>query len=630
MFVIGTAGHVDHGKSALVRALTGIDPDRLQEEKDRGMTIDLGFAWLKLPHGEEVSIVDVPGHEHFIKNMLAGVGGVDLAMLVVAADEGVMPQTREHLAILDLLGVKRGILVVTKSDLADEEWLELVSAEVEELASTTCLAGAPLVRCSATTKDGLDDLLNTIEGALSATQPKRDLSRPRLPIDRVFTVSGFGTVVTGTLIDGTFRAGQEVEVLPAIVGGNLTKLSSRVRGLQTHRSKVDTAQPGTRTAVNLGGLDPEQLHRGQVVTTPGWLTPTVAVDVRLRALDSLSRALRHNLNVSFHSLAADAMAQLRLLEADTLKPGEEAWAQLRLREPLALVNGDHFIIRDSNDTLGGGVIVDSHAKRHIRKRPALLEDLQRRLSGDPADILFAAILAAEPCEPAAAVNNTDLSPSVAAEALEALVQTGRVVALGAERGRIVYTASSYEAVRTRMTEAITAFLKEHPLRAGMAKEELRSRLGVTPRIFTMLLDAGVASRALMDKGASVAAADWRPELSQAQRSKADAYVAALRAEPYSPPTDVSLDAELLAFLADEGVVVEAGDVVFDAAAYREMVAKATGLLERQRTVTLAQVRDLLGTSRRYVQALLERMDEDRITVRRGDERVLRNPDAPTQ
>src|SRR5215212_5449954 len=309
MRVVGTAGHVDHGKSTLIRALTGIDPDRLQEEKDRGMTIDLGFAWLKLPGGEEVSIVDVPGHEHFIKNMLAGVGGIDLAMLVVAADEGVMPQTREHLAIIDLLGVKRGILVITKSDLADGEWLDLVSAEVEELASTTSLAGSPIVRCSATTKDGLEELLQTIEQSLAATQAKRDLSRPRLPIDRVFTVSGFGTVVTGTLIDGTFHTGQEVEVMPAIVGGHLTTLSSRVRGLQTHRSRVEEAHPGTRTAVNLGGLDPEQLHRGQVVTTPGWLTPTLAIDVRLRALPSLTRPLRHNLNVSFHSLAAGAMAQ---------------------------------------------------------------------------------------------------------------------------------------------------------------------------------------------------------------------------------------------------------------------------------------------------------------------------------
>jgi selenocysteine-specific elongation factor len=629
MFVIGTAGHVDHGKSALVRALTGIDPDRLQEEKDRGMTIDLGFAWLKLPGGEEVSIVDVPGHEHFIKNMLAGVGGIDLAMLVVAADEGVMPQTREHLAILDLLGVKRGILVITKSDLADTEWLDLVSAEVEELASTTCLAGAPIVRCSATTKDGLEELLRTIEDALSATDAKRDLSRPRLPIDRVFTVTGFGTVVTGTLIDGTFRAGQEVEVLPAIVGGHLTRLPSRIRGLQTHRSKVDVAQPGSRTAANLGGLDPEQLHRGQVVTTPGWLTPTVAIDVRLRALPSLTRALRHNLNVSFHSLAAGAMAQLRLLEADDLKPGEEAWAQIRLREPLALINGDRFIIRDSNDTLGGGVIVDTHAKRHVRKRSALLGDLERRLSGDPAELLFAAILTAEPCEPSVAINATELSPQAANEALETLIQEGRIIALGAERGRLLYTASGYDTVRSRIAEAIEAFLKEHPLRPGMTKEELRSRLGVTPRVFGLLLDASIASGELLDKGASVATAGWRPELSPAQRAAADAYLAALRAEPYAPPVDTSIEPELLAFLVEDGHVEDASGVVFDAAAFGEMVAKVTELLQRQETVTLAQVRDLLGTSRRYVQALLERMDADRITLRRGDERVLRSQGGAT-
>jgi selenocysteine-specific elongation factor len=485
------------------------------------------------------------------------------------------------------------------------------------------------VRCSATTKEGLDELLRTIEEALSATEPKRDLSRPRLPIDRVFTVSGFGTVVTGTLMDGTFHAGQEIEVLPAIVGGNLTKLPARIRGLQTHRSKVDTAQPGTRTAVNLGGLDPEQLHRGQVVTTQGWLTPTLAADVRLRALASLGRPLRHNLNVSFHSLAAGAMAQLRLLEADDLNPGAEAWAQVRLREPLALVNGDRFIIRDSNETLGGGVIVDSHAPRHIRKRPAMLAELDRRLSGDPADILFAAILAAEPCEPATAVNNTELSPGAAAEALEALVQAGRVVTLGEARGQIVYTASGYETVRGRIAGAIASFLKEHPLRPGIAKEELRSRLGVPSRVFAMLLDAGIASGELVDKGTNVTTAGWRPEPSAAQRHTADAYLVGLRAEPYAPPTEYSLEPELLAFLEEEGAVEVAGEVVFDAAAFREMVDRVIELLKHQDSVTLAQVRDLLGTSRKYVQALLERMDDDRITVRRGDERVLRSTGGPT-
>jgi selenocysteine-specific elongation factor len=292
------------------------------------------------------------------------------------------------------------------------------------------------------------------------------------------------------------------------------------------------------------------------------------------------------------------------------------------------VNGDGFIIRDSNETLGGGVIVDSRAKRHIRKRQVVLDDLQRRLSGDPADLLFAAILAAEPCEPKVAVNNTELSPDAAAEALEALIRERRVVALGEGGQRIIYTASGYDAVRSRVAGAIAVFLTEHPLRPGMAKEELRSRLGVTSRIFGLLLDAGLASGDLVDNGTTIANADWRPELSAAQRAVADAYIATLRAEPYSPPTDAPLNPELLAFLADEGTVKAAGDVVFDAAAFRDMVAKVTGLLQRQETVTLAQVRDLLGTSRRYVQALLERMDADRITVRRGDERVLRNPGGP--
>ena len=269
MYVIGTAGHVDHGKSVLVRALTGIDPDRLQEEKDRGMTIDLGFAWLKLPGGQEVSIVDVPGHERFIKNMLAGVGGIDLALLVIAADEGVMPQTREHLAILDLLQLKSGILVVTKKDLVDGDWLEIVSEDVRDAVKATALEGSPLVACSAVTGEGLDDLVSLIEQQLGETPPKRDIGRPRLPIDRAFTIAGFGTVVTGTLLDGSFSVGQEVEIAPG-------RRRARIRGLQTHRQKVEKALPGTRTAINLSGVSADELLRGQVVALPDTLLSTTA------------------------------------------------------------------------------------------------------------------------------------------------------------------------------------------------------------------------------------------------------------------------------------------------------------------------------------------------------------------
>src|SRR3990172_6124125 len=281
MYVIGTAGHVDHGKSALVQALKGIDPDRLREEKERGMTIDLGFAWLRLPGGNEVSLVDVPGHERFIKNMLAGVGGIDLALLVVAADEGVMPQTREHLAILDLLGVSSGVVALTKRDLVEDGWLEMVAADVAELLRGTVLEGAPIAACSAVTRQGLDELLAALEPRLAGAPPKRDIGRPRLPIDRAFTIAGFGTVVTGTLSDGVLRLGQEVEVLPTPTGR--PGLRSRVRGLQTHRHQVEEARPGTRTAVNLAGVSPGDLSRGMVVTTPSWLTPTRAVDIRLRA-----------------------------------------------------------------------------------------------------------------------------------------------------------------------------------------------------------------------------------------------------------------------------------------------------------------------------------------------------------
>jgi selenocysteine-specific elongation factor len=624
MFVIGTAGHVDHGKSALVRALTGIDPDRLQEEKDRGMTIDLGFAWLKLPGGAEVSIVDVPGHERFIKNMLAGVGGIDLALLVVAADEGVMPQTREHLAILDLLGVQRGILVVTKSDLVEADFLDLVAADVEDAVKGTTLAGSPLVRCSATTREGLDELLQAIERRLAETDPKRDLGRPRLPIDRVFTISGFGTVVTGTLIDGTLSIGQEVEVVPAVEGGHVTALRARVRGLQTHRSKVELAQPGTRTAVNLAGVEPEQLWRGQVLTTPGWLRPSEAVDVRLRALASLGRSLRHNLNVSFHSLAAEAPARLRLLEQDELLPGDEAWAQLRLFRPLALLKGDRFIIRDANETLGGGVIVETQPRRHPRRRAGVIEALERQGSGDPAETVYAAIAAAEPVELRTVVSRVDLSPETASQAVDALAAQGRAVLLG----DLIFTSGGFERLRIAMRSAVEAYLAEHPLRTGLSKEELRSQVGLSQRIFAPVLAALVVRDDLAEAGASVTTPGWSPRLTPAQQQAADAYVASLRSSPYTPPTDNRPPDDLLAYVVETGAVVDCGSgAVFAREAFDEMTARVVGALKTQDTVTMAQVRDLLGSSRRYVQPFLEELDRRHVTMRRGDERLLRRTDS---
>ncbi len=623
MFVIGTAGHVDHGKSALIQALTGIDPDRLQEEKDRGMTIDLGFAWLQLPGGTEVSIVDVPGHERFIKNMLAGVGGIDLALLVVAADEGVMPQTREHLAILDLLGVKKGILVLTKSDLVEPDFLDLVAADVEDVVAGTTLGGSPLVRCSAITRDGLDELLAVIEQSLADTEPKRDLGRPRLPIDRVFTVAGFGTVVTGTLVDGTLSLSQEVEIVPVVESGHVTSLRSRVRGIQTHRSKVDQAQPGTRTAANLTNVEPDQLSRGQVVTTAGWLQPSNALDVRLKVLESIGRPLRHNLNVTFHSLAAESPARLRLLEVDEALPGDETWAQIRLYKPTAVLNGDRFILRDANDTLGGGVIVETQAKRHPRRRASVIAALENKQAGDPVEMLYAAIAGAEPAELRAVLARTDLNANDAAEAVGTLIATGRIILLGDGDGRAGYTASGFEQLRHEALSSVDAYLTQNPLRAGMGREELRSRLGLAPRLFAAALDVMVEREDLAESGGMVITPGWSPQLSPAQQQAADSFLTALSANPYSPPTEGRPSEDVVAYLVDAERIVDADGIAFTREAFDEMTARITEVLQAQETITMAQVRDMLGSSRRYVQPLLEELDRRHITMRRGDERLLR-------
>ncbi|MBI3733095.1 MAG: selenocysteine-specific translation elongation factor, partial [Chloroflexi bacterium] len=316
MRVIGTAGHVDHGKSTLVKALTGIDPDRLKEEKEREMTIDLGFAWLTLPSGEVVGVVDVPGHEHFIKNMLAGVGGIDAALLVIAADEGIMPQTREHLAILDLLQIRSAVVALTKSDLVDDaEWLALVQEDIAAALAPTALAGARVVPVSSRTGRGLDTLKRELDDLLARTAPRRDWARPRLSVDRVFTISGFGTVVTGTLIDGSFSVGQEVEVQP-------TGLKARIRGLQSHKEKVEVAPPGRRLAINLTGVSPDQLKRGDVVAAPQTLAPTQLVDVRLRWLDDAPQPLKHYAELEFYSGAFQTLARARLLGDKELAPGQ--------------------------------------------------------------------------------------------------------------------------------------------------------------------------------------------------------------------------------------------------------------------------------------------------------------------
>ena len=620
MHVIGTAGHVDHGKSTLVEALTGIDPDRLREEKERGMTIDLGFAWLELPSGNETSIVDVPGHERFVNNMLAGVGGIDLALLVVAADESVMPQTREHLAILDLLRIERGLVAVTKKDLVDEDWLSLVVADVEDLLKGTTLEGSPVVTVSATTRDGLPELVGTIDRLLQEAGPRKDLGRPRLPIDRAFTMSGFGTVVTGTLIDGRLEAGQEVEL---VLGGTTT----RVRGLQTHRRKLEEATPGSRVAVNLSGVSPDRINRGEVLTVPGWLRPSSAMDVRLSVIPDAPRPVRHNMFVTVHTGSSEVLAQVRLLEGDRAEVGETTWAQLKLSEPLAIMKGDYFVIRSNRATLGGGNIVDPRPRRHRRRHAPILERLAVMEMGSEREILLKSIELSEPGEFRALVNRANLDPADAGAELEAMVSEGAAVALGKKKigpGVLLYTAAGWAAVSDRARKALEDYYREHPLRKGEPKEEFRSRMGMTPSVFNAvfarLQEEGVA----VEDGTMVRLPDRERKLTGAQQEAADAYLARLEAGRFSPPTDAEIGPEILNLLADDGQVVKVSEnVVFSASVYQEMVERIRTHIAERGEITVAEVRDLFDTSRKYALALMDHLDHQRITRRVGDARVLR-------
>ncbi len=620
MYVIGTAGHVDHGKSTLVEALTGIDPDRLREEKERGMTIDLGFAWLQLPSGNETSIVDVPGHERFVNNMLAGVGGIDLALLVVAADESVMPQTREHLAILDLLRVERGLVAVTKRDLVDDDWLELVVADVEETLEGTVLEGAAIHAVSAMTGEGLPELIAAIDAMLDDTPPKRDVGRPRLPIDRAFTISGFGTVVTGTLIDGKIATGQDVELVVAGKG-------TRIRGLQTHKKGQTEAQPGTRVAANIINVSQDEVARGEVLTTEGWLRPTDAMDVRLRVIPDAPHALRHNMYITVHTGSSEVVGRLRLLERDTLEPGESGWAQIKLESPLAVVKGDYYVIRSNRTTLGGGNIVETHARRHRRRDAQTIERLAMMELGSTQDVLLKTIETSEPSEFGELINRANMDADTVKSELEAMAADSLIMPLGSAsigRGSVLYTAGGWNGVIEKSQQALEAYYRQFPLRRGAPKEELRSRLGMTAQVFNLAFARLQQQDVVEEDGALARLPGYEPTLSDEQNEQVNAYIRTLESEPFSPPTDAPPDDEVLNLLDEQGRVVRVSEtVVYSAEAYERVVDIISEYIRENGEISVANVRDELGTSRKYALALMDYMDHKRITRRVGDARVLR-------
>jgi selenocysteine-specific elongation factor len=626
--IVGTAGHIDHGKSALVEALTGTNPDRLEEEKRRGITIDLGFAFLRM--GDvRFGFVDVPGHERFVRNMLAGAGGIDVLLLVVSADESIMPQTREHFDICRLLGIPRGLVALTKSDLVEPEMLDLVRLEVEEFVRGSFLEGSPVVPVSAKTGAGLDVLKQELLNAALAA-PAKDATRHfRLPIDRSFATKGFGTVVTGTLMSGTVRVKDEIELHPL---GRL----ARVRGLHSGGQPIEQAFAGQRTAVNLAGVEHGEIRRGMVLSSPGVFHPTRRVDARITLLPS-SRPLRNRARVHFHQGSAEAIAEIVLLGRSEISPGEEALAQLRLNEDLLALPGDRFILRQYSPviTIGGGVVIDSGARRHRRSDPAAAEFLQTLERGDRLESL-AALAEASP----RGLTLQDLLARTGWMEPEIREVAGELAAakrlrILSEQPFIVAPEQAVQNCAAAIRKAVDDFHRANPLLPGIPKQELRGRAG-NPRseLFQSAMEDLVHGRVVSIAGDLVQRAgrsiSLSPEEAKAKELIEQAFAQAGLAVPNVSAVLEKLPVEpvrarkILQILLREGVLVKVAEDLFF---HRDAIARLHELIagyrkERGERLPITAFKDLAGISRKYAIPLLEYLDREHVTRRAGDERVI--------
>ncbi len=627
--VVGTAGHIDHGKTSLVKALTGTDTDRLPEEKARGITIDLGFAFLEEPDGLTVEIVDVPGHERFVRNMLAGVGGIDLALLVIAADEGVMPQTREHLAICSLLRIKTGLIALTKTDLVEPDWLELVKDDVAGLVRGTFLEGAPILAVSAKTGDGLVELRAALR-RLAAEVPTRAADQlPRLPIDRVFTVKGFGTVVTGTLMTGRFSADDRVEIYPRDV-------QAKIRGLQTHGHAVAEARAGQRTAMNLQGIERAAVTRGDVVGPPGALIASVLVDGTLELLEDAPRPVKSRDRIRFHTGTSEIMARVLLLDRPELSPGEQAFARFRLEAPLVALPGDRFVVRSYSPivTIAGGTLLDIDPPRFKRKAPALIAHLTLLAEGGPEDVVEEHVRQVQTtgARLAALSGRVPFGPARLTGVLGALQASGRI--LGVERDWFLHPESA-EHVRSQALAALAEFHRVNPLKPGMSREELRRRAGDTDeRIFAHLLGRLDAEGLVRSERDKVWLASHEVQLSPAQQRVVDQVETDFLRTGAAPPNPeealsragVSGDEEheLFQVLVEGKRLVRIKEsLFFHTQALDAIQEKLIALLRERKDIGPADIKDLLGISRKYAIPLLEYFDGRRVTMRVGERRVLR-------
>jgi len=633
--IVGTAGHVDHGKSTLVKALTGTDPDRWEEEKRRGITIDLGFAELDLGGDVHAGFVDVPGHERFVKNMLAGAGGIDLVLLVIAADESIKPQTREHFEICRLLGIERGVIALTKSDLVERDVLDLVTLEIHEFVAGSFLEGAPVVPVSATTRQGLDGLLAELR-RVGLEAPAKPADLPfRLPIDRSFVIKGFGTVVTGTLIAGRIEAEQEVEIYPA-------GRRARVRGIQVHNRASDTAWAGQRTALNLAGVEAQELERGMMLAPPGLFAATSRLDAALELLPS-SRPLKNRARVHFHGWTAEAVAEVVLLDRKELAPGDHGYAQLRLAEPGLFLPGDRFILRQFSPvvTIGGGVILDSHPSRHPTGDEQGVRALRALKEGGPEELIEHHVGRDGEIPITSLVARTGLAPGKVLNLADKLAAEKRVRTLGRPPA-LLADERHYQRLLQAVESSLERFHKSNPLVAGISREEMRTVLALRRGRETILPSVMLLNTLLQDlteKGRIVIREDlvrlagrgieMTPEEAAAKEQIEKAFEKAGLAVPAAKEVlgelrvDRARADKLLKILLKEGTLVRVNeDLVFHSAALaalREMVQRRKAESNR---IDVGIFKELTSLTRKYAIPLLEYLDRERVTRRAGNERII--------
>jgi len=629
--VMGTAGHIDHGKTQLVKALTGIDTDRLKEEKERGITIDLGFAHLTTEDGTQVGVIDVPGHERFVRNMLAGVGGIDLVMLVIAADEGVMPQTREHLAICQLLEVKEGLVALTKTDLVDADWLELVVEDTREFLKGTFLEGKPIVPVSAKTGSGLDELKKTLQTLVARVPAKHLEGKFRLPIDRVFTIRGFGTVVTGTLFSGSVRVEDRVEIYPK-------NLQVKVRGLQIHNQSVVEAVAGQRTAVNLQGIEKVELTRGDVLGRPGEFIPTFMLDATLQLLADVPRPLRHRARVRLHLGTSEIMGRVILLDRDELGPGDEAYVQFRLEAPAIALPHDRYVIRSYSpvQTIGGGMLLDVQPAKHRRGEDGLATHFQRLAQGTPEDVFLHHLQLSkhQGLRLAEFLPRIEISASQLRQVAATLHRRGKARAVNADLGWYLHE-QAFRHLTSELREHLATFHRQHPLRPGTSLEDLRTKVrGLDERVCLLALEVLQTQGEVVVERDRVRLASHQIALDDAREQLLRQVEAAFLAGGYQPPRVEEVfeklqigkghDRELLQVLVDQGRAVRLKEnVVFHREVLQKVEATLVQFLREHREITPVEFKDLLGVSRKYAIPLLEYFDSQKLTIRVGDKRVLR-------